>query len=361
MTMTKVLKNIKVSQSNNKFLDETGLKWYGQFMPCEALKTYVENFINLEFESDIYGILKILNWVSNQWSHDGENNGETYSSLEILKKAHEGESFTCQAYGKVISEILKATGVISRKVFLKSLEGSNDLSNNSHDGLEVWSNQLKKWVFIDTQFSVYFKYEDVFLNFNEIHHLIKNKTFSPEHIFLDETLLEGMAESVEVYKEEYYDFIINYMASISTFIVLNSKVQMLQLFLNSDHEILSFQDLTDKPFLSTHKSSDFYVELNQTAFTFSLKEALEFKDEEAYLEKNHASAAMPRLEIQCFHNMPRFSGFEVAMNDEDWHSFQGTAFDYILREGLNTLSVRAINKEGVKGLTAFTQFVYGDA
>lgn len=357
MTMNKAFKSIKVIQSNNEFLDETGLKWYGHNNPCEALKTYVESFINLEFESDLYGVLKILNWVSNQWSHDGENNGESYSSLEILKKAHEGESFTCQAYGKVISDILKAIGLISRKVFLKSLEASN----NCHDGLEVWSNQFKKWIFIDTQFSVYFKYEDVFLNFNEIHLLVKNKIFSPEHIFLDETLLEGMEDSVEVYKQEYYDFLINYMASISTFIVLDSKVEMLQLFLNSDHEILTFQDLKDKPFLSTHKSSDFYVELNQTAFTFSLKEALDFKDEEVNLAKKHASAAMPRFEIKCFHNMPRFSAFEVAMNDEDWHSFQGADFDYNLMEGLNTLSVRAINKEGVKGLTAFTQFVYGDA
>ena len=113
----------------------------------------LDNLID-KSKSDAENVLKVLNWVHNQWKHDGMNEPSKNDALTILKEATEGKSFRCVEYGIVTAACLNALGFKSRTLGLQTKDVETTESGAGHVALEVWLNDLQKWVMLDGQWNV---------------------------------------------------------------------------------------------------------------------------------------------------------------------------------------------------------------
>lgn len=96
--------------------------------------------------------LKILNWVHNQWQHNGNNEPRKNDAISILEEVKEGKNFRCVEYGIVVAACLNSIGLKARQLNLKTKDVETTKSGAGHVVTEVFLNDLKKWVFIDGQF-----------------------------------------------------------------------------------------------------------------------------------------------------------------------------------------------------------------
>jgi hypothetical protein len=95
--------------------------------------------------------LKIMNWVHNQWKHNGSNQPTKSDALTILKEAKEGQLFRCVEYGIVTASALNSVGLKSRVLALKTKDVETTESGAGHVVLETYLNDLGKWVMLDGQ------------------------------------------------------------------------------------------------------------------------------------------------------------------------------------------------------------------
>ena len=86
------------------------------------------------------------------------------------------------------SQILKGLGYITRSIGLRKKNVAYGGFGMGRIASEVWSNKLKKWVFVDPQFSLYVTHNQ-YLNFYDMYLLKKQGEFdeisfhiSPDYI-----------------------------------------------------------------------------------------------------------------------------------------------------------------------------------
>jgi hypothetical protein len=155
-----VVKGIKLVQTVLQFDEHsksTEVKfWYDQNENNEYLKLLRSKY---SIDSLIKGsptdkdkTLKILNWVHNQWQHNGDNQPQKNDAISILEEAKDGKNFRCVEYGIVVGACLNAIGLKSRTIALKTKDVETTEYGAGHVATEVYLNDLKKWVFIDGQF-----------------------------------------------------------------------------------------------------------------------------------------------------------------------------------------------------------------
>jgi hypothetical protein len=102
-------------------------------------------------KTDTEKTLKILNWVHNQWQHNGNNEPLKSDAISILEEAKEGKNFRCVEYGIVATACLNSVGLKARTLGLKTKDVETRQSGAGHVLSEVFLNDLKKWVLIDGQ------------------------------------------------------------------------------------------------------------------------------------------------------------------------------------------------------------------
>ena len=175
-------KKIQIVTSNNKQIND---HFYYLPLPSSLNKPEFQNlkqFVHQEYGENALteplNFLRIMDWVSSRWVHDGSISSSTMNSLEILKAAKSGRNFSCIEYAKVMSDILTAHGYISRVVGITTSNIAYGSIGEGHAVSEVWSNTLRKWIFIDPQFSIHAKYKGQFLNFYEMYELKKKGKIS---------------------------------------------------------------------------------------------------------------------------------------------------------------------------------------
>lgn len=155
------LKKIEVVDTNNgPFFAMSGKHTFPPFKSADLkkLKSYIQNKgfkPNTKNETEF--VLEALAWVSSQWAHDGLNQPpKHFNALDILKTVHtKNEKYRCVEYGLVLSEVLQAYGFVSRTVALRSNDVAYGGWGKGHVAMEVWINDLNKWIFLDPQFGTY--------------------------------------------------------------------------------------------------------------------------------------------------------------------------------------------------------------
>lgn len=104
-----------------------------------------------EVESDSERALKVMHWIHGLWKHDGYNAAEKKDALYILDKAEKGDNFRCVEFGIVTAACLNSIGLKARVLSLKVKDVETTLSGAGHVVTEVYLNDLKKWVLLDSQ------------------------------------------------------------------------------------------------------------------------------------------------------------------------------------------------------------------
>ncbi len=96
--------------------------------------------------------LSVMNWVHNLWAHSIYGIAKNCTALAILEETKKPNftGFRCIEYCVVLCESLQALGFPARTVEI----GRDGLSygiGKSHFVVEVWNNNLRKWVLLDPQ------------------------------------------------------------------------------------------------------------------------------------------------------------------------------------------------------------------
>ena len=142
--------------------------WYEQNNNNEYLKLlrskYPIDSLIKDTKTDTEKTLKILNWVHNQWEHNGNNEPQKKDAISILEEVSEGKKFRCVEYGIVASACLNAVGLKTRTLGLKTKDVETRESGAGHVLSEVFLNDLKKWILIDGQWDAMPVLNDIPLN-----------------------------------------------------------------------------------------------------------------------------------------------------------------------------------------------------
>jgi len=105
-------------------------------------------------KSDTERALKILNWVHNRWAHNGNNVPRKSDAISILEEVKEGKNFRCVEYGIVATACLNAVSLKARTLALKTKDVETRPYGAGHVLLEVFLNDINKWVLLDGQWDV---------------------------------------------------------------------------------------------------------------------------------------------------------------------------------------------------------------
>ncbi|MCU0439975.1 MAG: transglutaminase-like domain-containing protein [Raineya sp.] len=120
-------------------------------------------------------VLRVLNWVRQQWEHNGWNNAKTNNPIEILERVKKGEKFRCVEYGIVLRNCLNAIGLPARTLGLMTRDVEKTKYGAGHVLAEVWLNDYQKWVMVDAQFDAMPMLDNVPLNAVELQSVIIEK------------------------------------------------------------------------------------------------------------------------------------------------------------------------------------------
>lgn len=144
-----------------QFMYETnkGNKYLARLIENYRVDTLVQNE-----KSDIGKMMNILHWVNRQWKHNGSNQPKKSDAISILEEAKEGKNFRCVEYGIVATACLNAIGLQARTLALKTKDVETRPSGAGHVLLEVYLNDIGKWVLLDGQWDAIPFLNDVPLN-----------------------------------------------------------------------------------------------------------------------------------------------------------------------------------------------------
>ncbi|MCD7900703.1 MAG: transglutaminase-like domain-containing protein [Bacteroides sp.] len=96
----------------------------------------------------------IATWVHGLWEHDGWNEPQKSDALYILEQVKKGQRFRCVEYGVVTTACLNAIGLKSRTLALRTKDAETRPSGAGHVLMEVFINELDKWIMIDPQYDM---------------------------------------------------------------------------------------------------------------------------------------------------------------------------------------------------------------
>ncbi|MEZ5059789.1 MAG: transglutaminase domain-containing protein [Saprospiraceae bacterium] len=199
--------NVVAYDSENK---NEGLRIEYQTETSEYLnklkEEYPLNEVLEKADSDLQKVLKILDWTSSRWKHNGNNSPKSNDGLSILKEAETGAEFPCFAFAIVLKDQLNANGFKARTIYLKTKNARKSKYPPGHVATEVYLNDLGKWVFMDAQFNVLPVLDQQPLNAVEFQ----------KAITLQSPGLKLLSLSPMLRDAEYYGFVYPYLYYLDT-------------------------------------------------------------------------------------------------------------------------------------------------
>lgn len=364
------LQKIAVSSTNN-FLDVMAVPdWV--FVPLESselkkLKSYVEEKgfrPSLGTEEEF--VLSALSWVSSQWEHDGMNEPpKSYHALDILKEVHNKKiRYRCVEYGLVLSEVLQAYGFVSRTLALRSNDVAYGGFGQGHVAMEVWLNDVGKWIFLDPQFGVFLTKENsnVPLNYFEI--FLEKKAGHFKNLVVNTNSSSKNVVMKVADKLSYKKFLQNYFGHIA--ISDKSKNEVASLLLESKSIPLTFQATPLNNALFTNRFELFYPEMNRVALFLSYKDdnanfmelmkKLKIESDADYIKNMALFAAKPDFKVIIKSNSKIKQSYQFREgNAGAWKDVVGNSFEWTARDKANRLEARSINEFGRAGPITFVE------
>jgi hypothetical protein len=352
------LQQIEVVKSDNPVLS----KRIYQLMAANTLSlddlTQLKEYVTKEAgfktsnENDPAIFFEVMNWVSNQWQHNGWKSGDSLTSLQILVNARNGEKYRCVEYARVLNDVLLSFGYISRTVALKNSNSAYGGAEMGHVAVEAWSNKLAKWIFLDPQFNVYLTFNGIVTNIYDIYKAKRNGGLASLKVLSGNT-----AETAS--KSDYLNFLVNYLGYISIKMKDGTLLYELALKMEGKNEYLTFQSLPWGKTIFTDDYRELYFSLNQTMIIIDYtKEETEramnelkkcpIKSVDDFNKSMPLFSAKPYFTLSFDNNMVGFDQYEITLNNQTWKVKD--QLNITLEPGLNYLTAICINKNGIKGI-----------
>ncbi|MBM3456505.1 MAG: transglutaminase domain-containing protein [Bacteroidetes bacterium] len=205
LTVVKGIKpNFKILQFDATSKNNNLTFWYepnnnNEYLNLLRSKYPIDSLIK-DTKTDTEKTQKILHWVHNQWQHNGNNEPRKSDAISILEEVKEGKNFRCVEYGIVATACLNAVGLKARTLGLKTKDVETRQYGAGHVLVEVFLNDLKKWVLIDGQWDAMPVLNDIPLNAVEFQKAIAENFNELE-----------IRTSSDLSKNQYIDWIYPYL------------------------------------------------------------------------------------------------------------------------------------------------------
>lgn len=125
--------------------------------------------------SDLEKVRNVSSWVHHLWKHNGMNEPEKKDALYILEEVKNGKQFRCVEYGIVTTACLNSIGIKARTLSLKTKDVEIRPVGAGHVVLEVFLNDLDKWIVVDPQWDIIPHIDGKPLNAIELQSAITNR------------------------------------------------------------------------------------------------------------------------------------------------------------------------------------------
>ncbi len=236
---------------------------------------------------------------------------------------------------------------------------------SGHEVTEVWSNQLNKWIYMDSTRDYYYFDPETGVPFNllEIHNLLAaampraetwKRPFAPEFgEELVEKLKVGQRQgdnpfSIQTGGGTHILEIMGHFRIIPRNDFLSNPLPVpvhtgdtmwgWDGFLNWYDEVFPKRDEYQR---YTNRESDFYQPLNQAKI---------------YLNETNRPGVL-KVDVNAF-SPGGFDSFLVANDNGEWQSQSQKSWDWVLQGGLNTIKVRTKNVRGILGPVSELEVTY---
>jgi len=331
----KIEKNIRIEEYNNNYILESKRKFdYQPFSDhkLEILRNEYDLVKLTEPYKDEFDKFKILrDWVRRQWKYGYPDEvSRDYDSIDILRRAKNGESFWCSEYAVVFIQCALSLGYQARYVALRK----------GHVIAEIWSNEFKKWVIMDPTFNIHFEKKGIPLNCLDLFNAFNdNQTeeicvmegnYKPEDICIKFGVHELTGISIKNYRYKTMDY---YSEGFS-------------IRMRNDWFTNKYPKLHPKGNMVTNSITwggskhrairDFYFPLNVTAVK---------------LERMNNVSIGFNIFLNTF--TPNFSHFVVYIDEKSKDVTGDDHLVWILHKGKNYFNVASVNKFGIKGAGSY--------
>jgi hypothetical protein len=294
--------------------------------------------------TDLERMEKLAVWTSQQWTKGHlKEIYPKWDACEILKKHQDGTPIGgfCQQYNIVFLQACEAFGMPGRCVSIGA--GDHGVKIRSgHEVVEIWSNELNKWVYVDGQAAWYFVDKETREPLNLLE--LRERQLAT---LLDKSLREESKRPVDVvvlapspYEwkglEGWPAFTELRMIPHTQF--LDGKLplplnQGMRGWFWTGHHVWT-DDLYPASVLYSHRIAsplDWNFPINQTHI---------------WLQQN---VKVGVIDVRLENNMPSFAKYEIQIDDQPPRLEKAAEFQWPLHAGENRLQVRAVNQLGLKG------------
>ncbi|MHC4740082.1 MAG: hypothetical protein ACYS9Y_14330 [Planctomycetota bacterium] len=296
-------------------------------------------------ENEWEGQLALKHWVNSRITN-GSPTVDAIHAVDILKYAAEGKEFWCTFYAITYIECAQALGWQARKVCLDIDHGLEGGPGSQHHGAaEVWSNYYRKWVFIDPQSDLHFEKDGLPLSAWEIRgEWLRNEGTDVDHVVgmpFERELknpaivwwkLPDRDETGLFFWLIYYD---NYATwdeeSPSKWLFPQDIAHSGKKWYQGGEKRHLHAGYEKKLFLPTERIDDVY-------WTVGVVEA------------SVAGVGWGEIILSLDSYCPEFSSYEVNIDGDGWGKVADSCrLTWPLKKRTNILSVRTVNKGGVRG------------
>jgi hypothetical protein len=281
------------------------------------------------------------------------NDSDDLNAINILRRAREGYPFLCTNIAAVYMLCAVSMGWTARYVFLRKP------TNEEHAGNDIWSNQYRKWVYIDPTWNIHMEMRGVPLSIYEIRReWIRNRGRHIVYVF-------GAGQRAKRYRMRDLPIIgggsdiWKYLPIDRTWLSYTHDIAIL-----GRNDFFSFKKQTGMSFWEPvyvirgrvsrkDKIDDIFKNGKR------LKPRLLFHD----LNRVDITITQPGEGRKGFHQgraevgldafgrynyTPNFMGYLVSINHADWR-VKGSRFRMKLHSGTNIVRARTLNRFGVLG------------
>jgi len=153
--------NITVTQNRNAGILRTSIPFQYEPFRHPRLKTLRRQYglddVVRGAQSEFELITRLAAWSAQQWETGHLGTGyPPWDALEILKPHSDGNPVGgfCQQYNLVFLQACESFGLTGRAVSLGP-GNRTDRIRSGHEVVEIWSNEFRKWVYVDGDFGHY--------------------------------------------------------------------------------------------------------------------------------------------------------------------------------------------------------------
>lgn len=148
---------LRVMEEHNEQIVRTSIPFRYEPLDHPRLKQLRQDFkldqVVEGAEGELGLLLRLAQWACNYWDWPNhiEKNYPPWDALEILKPAGDGTPVGgfCQQFNLVFLQACESFGFSGRAISISQGRMQEKLPGGGHEVVELWSNEWKKWVYVD--------------------------------------------------------------------------------------------------------------------------------------------------------------------------------------------------------------------